>query len=75
VARQKNGKGEGMNRRELRDHYAGLAMQGLVIAGYKTIGFVCREGYATAEAMLAERDKRYGRVVPDGTDEPIREGE
>jgi len=70
-----------MTRRELRDHYAGLTLQGLVSVDYKDIPFIVDAAYNTAEAMLAERDKRYGKVpVKGGTaygdhGEPMGDGE
>jgi hypothetical protein len=45
--------------RELRDHFAGLAMQGLIASGWdnERVGNLA---YNMADAMLAEREKRDG---------------
>lgn len=40
----------------LRDHFAGLAMQSLVQAGYQSFE-IPHTAYAWADAMLAEREK------------------
>ncbi len=42
----------------LRDHFAGLAMQGLLISMKFKSGDLCLTAYHMADAMLAEREKR-----------------
>ena len=42
----------------LRDHFAGLAMQGLsTIEGYTGFEFIAKDAYALADEMIAEREK------------------
>ncbi len=42
----------------LRDHFAGLAMQGLAtLEGYTGAMWIAKDAYALADAMIAERDK------------------
>lgn len=42
----------------LRDHFAGLALQGLVIhANGETYNEIAKKSYTTADAMLKERNK------------------
>ncbi len=46
----------------LRDHFAGLAMQGILTTLSKTVNpdSVAQMAYNMADAMLAEREKRDG---------------
>ena len=42
----------------IRDHFAGLAMQGLSTKeGYTGLEFIAKDAYALADAMIAERSK------------------
>lgn len=42
----------------LRDHFAGLAMQGLsTIEGYVSVEHIAQASYQLADAMIAEREK------------------
>ena len=48
------------NRQEaLRDHFAGLAMQGLLVSMKFKSGDLCLTAYAFADLMLAEREKAH----------------
>jgi hypothetical protein len=44
----------------LRDHFAGLAMQGFLALNKFKTALVVDMAYVMADAMLAERDKRDG---------------
>lgn len=49
----------------LRDHFAGLAMQALLSSGEDRAfipSFVAENAYMMADAMLAERDKKYDNI-------------
>ena len=41
----------------LRDHFAGLAMQGLIALNAFKMGLIVTMSYDTADMMLAEREK------------------
>jgi hypothetical protein len=41
----------------LRDHFAGLAMQGLIALNTFKMGLIVAMSYDTADLMLAEREK------------------
>jgi hypothetical protein len=53
---------EGMT---LRDHFAGLAMQGLLIKGHTDIPSIVENSWKVAGAMLAERGKEKPYNAPD----------
>jgi len=43
---------------DIRDHFAGLAMQGLSTKeGYTGLEFIAKDAYALADEMIAERSK------------------
>ena len=46
----------------LRDHFAGMAMQGLLAADYNDWDYekLALTSYEQADAMMAEREKRNG---------------
>jgi hypothetical protein len=52
----------GKNTISLRDHFAGMAMQGLLSADYNDWDYekFALTSYEQADAMLAEREKRDG---------------
>ena len=41
----------------LRDHFAGLAMQGLLVSMKFKSSYLCSTAYAFADVMMAEREK------------------
>jgi hypothetical protein len=43
----------------LRDHFAGLAMQGFLSLNKFNTDMIVKLSYDMADAMLAERDKKY----------------
>ena len=48
------------NRQEaLRDHFAGLAMQGFIALNAFKMGLIVTMSYDTADLMLAEREKAH----------------
>ena len=49
-----------MNNLELRDLFALYAMQGYVAADDTPFNQIAGSAYELAEAMIEERDKRYG---------------
>lgn len=50
--------GYAAGRNDLRDHFAGLAMQGIIDSLDIDFREVAEDAYAYADAMLIERDKR-----------------
>lgn len=52
-----------INRQEaLRDHFAGLAMQGFVSLNEYNTDMIVKLSYDMADAMLAEREKNENRT-------------
>ena len=47
-----------MGEQALKDHFAGLALQGLLAGGNKDYGVLASNAYYLAEKMLKEREKK-----------------
>ena len=53
---------EDINGISLRDHFAGLAMQGFLSLNKFNTDMIVKLSYDMADAMLAERDKKYDNI-------------